>query len=361
MSKFKGCGTRDEVPNRESRLFNSKHERYYLSIPESRPIEGGNTLNGDARVVKFAHWVIRWRWPIIALSVLILIGAARGGRYLSMSTDYRIFFSDRNPYLDAHDSLEKVYTKDDNISFIIKPGSGDVFTPTFLSDIRELTQASWQIPHSRRVDSLTNYQHTFAEGDDLTVQDLVIDPDHLSSESLARVREIALNEPLLVDRIISRDGTTTNVTVTFNRPDNIQDEQPAIMRAIRALAEDFRNKNPDARVAITGVMALNNAFFESGQRDVMTLIPLMYGVLLIVMAVLLRSVSGTVATLLVIGFSAATAMGLAGWAHVKLTPISLIAPTIILTIAIADSIHLLVTLFKEMRGGAPEYLTEMWG
>ncbi|MEC4673536.1 MAG: hypothetical protein VST68_05055, partial [Nitrospirota bacterium] len=94
MSKFKGCGTRDEVPNRESRLFNSKHERYYLSIPESRPIEGGNTLNGDARVVKFAHWVIRWRWPIIALSVLILIGAASGGRYLSMSTDYRIFFSD---------------------------------------------------------------------------------------------------------------------------------------------------------------------------------------------------------------------------------------------------------------------------
>jgi len=278
--------------------------------------------------------------------------AASGGRYLSMSTDYRIFFSDRNPYLDAHDSLEKVYTKDDNISFIIKPGSGDVFTPKFLSDIRDLTQASWQIPHSRRVDSLTNFQHTFAEGDDLTVQDLVIDPDQLSPSALARVREVALNEPLLVDRIISRDGTTTNVTVTFNRPDNIQDEQPAIMKAIRALAEDFRDKNPDARVAITGVMALNNAFFESGQRDVMTLIPLMYGVLLIVMAVLLRSVSGTLATLLVIGFSAATAMGLAGWAHVKLTPISLTAPTIILTIAIADSIHLLVTLFKEMRGGA---------
>ena len=36
-----------------------------------------------------------------------------------------------------------------------------------------LTEAGWQAPYSRRVDSLANFQHTTAEGDDLYVRDLV--------------------------------------------------------------------------------------------------------------------------------------------------------------------------------------------
>jgi predicted RND superfamily exporter protein len=302
--------------------------------------------------VAFAIWVIRWRWLIILFSLLVLCTSTIGAKHLTFSTNYRIFFSDKNPLLDAQETLEKVYSKDDNLSFIIRPASGVVFTPDFLADIQALTDASWKIPYTRRVDSLTNFQHSYAEGDNLTVEDLVRTPHTLTPAELTTIKDVALKEPLLVDRIISRDGTTTNVNVTFTRPSLRSDELPAIMSAARALASTFLEKHPDARVALTGIMPMNNAFFESGQRDAMTLVPLMYGVLLVVMALLLRSVTGTISTLLVIGFSAATAMGIAGWAQIKLTPISLTAPTIILTIAIADSIHLLVTLFKEIRHGA---------
>ena len=83
----------------------------------------------------------------------------------------------------------------------------------------------------------------------------------------------------------------------------------------------------------------------------MTLIPLMYAVLLIFMVALLRSVSGTIGTLLVIGFSTAAAMGFAGYIGVKLTPISIIVPTIVLTLATADSINSLVTQLGLMRDG----------
>ena len=54
-------------------------------------------------------------------------------------------------------------------------------------------------------------------------------------------------------------------------------------------------------------------------------------------------------------FSILTGMGLAGWSGILLTPISANAPTIILTLAVADSIHILVTLFYEMRHGKSKY------
>ena len=309
-------------------------------------------LFSDAITTAYAAWVIRRRWPIIAFSLAVMIAAGWGVQFIGFGTNYRVFFSDDNPQLVAFEALQDVYNKDDNISFIIKPAEGEVFTPEMLIAIRGLTDEAWKLPYTTRVDSLANFQNSYADGDDLTVEDLVPRDATLASGDLARIRRIAMTEPLLVNRMVSPDGTTTSVNAQLTLPQERPDEVVFAMNAARALADSFRAENPDVRVAITGLVALNSAFMEASMNDMQTLNPVMFGVLLLVMAVLLRSFAGTLSTLLVISFSAATAMGLAGWAGIQLTPPSAVAPTVILTLAIADSIHLLVTILKEMRAGA---------
>ncbi len=304
----------------------------------------------ESFVVDFAQKIIRWRWLVIVLSIVLVGAAASGARFLTMSTDYRVWFSEENPQLQAFEKLQKVYTQDDNIIFIIKPAKGTVFEAKFLASVHKLTQEAWKIPFATRVDSLTNFQYSFANGDDLTVRDLIEDPN-LSEQEIAAVKAVVLDEPLLLNRIITPDSSTlsVNVTLTLLGEDNTQNAQ--IMSAARKLADAFLAENPDARVALTGTTPLDNAFATSGERDAATLVPLMYGILLLVMIALLRSFSGTFSTLIVIAFSAVTAMGIAGWLGMKLTPVSLTAPTIILTLAIADSIHILITMFKQMQQG----------
>lgn len=315
-----------------------------------RPLLG--RLFGDESTTAYARWVIRWRWPVIVLSIVMAVAAASGAQYLGFSTNYRVFFSDDNPHLQAFEELQNVYAKNDNISFVIKPAEGDVFTPELLAAIRDFTEEAWKLPFTTRVDSLTNFQNSFAEGDDLTVEDLVSRHAVLDGAAVAHIRKVALNDPRLVDNLISPDGTTTSVNAQLTLPQENPDEVVFAMNQARALADGFRAEHPNVRVAITGLVALNGAFMEASMSDMATLIPVMYGVLLLVMVLLLRSLGGTVATLLVIGFSAATAMGLAGWTGVQLTPPSSVAPTVILTLAIADSIHLLITMLREMRAGA---------
>jgi len=306
----------------------------------------------DRLVVNYASWVLRWRWPIVIILVLLSLAVASGGLFLSFTSDYRVFFGDDNPQLLAYEKLQKTYTKDDNISFVLKPDNGQVFSPEFLTALRDLTESSWQIPYSTRVDSITNFQHSFAEEDDLTVQDLVGRDTELNPAEIENIRDVALSEPLLINRVISGDAQTTSVNVTVTLPQKSEDETAEVMNFSRDLAEKFRAEYPNITLAMTGVIPLNMAFAESSVRDFQTLVPFMYGVLLLVMVVLLRSASGTFTALTVIGLSAATAMGIAGYAGIKLTPPSAIAPTVILTIAIADSVHLLVTMFREMRNGA---------
>ncbi|OUR75394.1 RND transporter [Alphaproteobacteria bacterium 46_93_T64] len=304
---------------------------------------------------RYARWVIRWRWLLVIAAVIGAVGVGTGAQHLRFTSDYRVFFSEANPQLTAYDSLQDIYTKTDNIVFVLKPEDGLIMTPKWLDVTQKLTVESWQIPYSIRVDSVTNFQNTVAEGDDLTVADLVEGPLALSKTQLERIISTAQNEPALANRIISPDNKTTAVQVTLQLP---PDDMIALNTAVEyaeKMAAKIEAENPSLRVAITGLAPLSNAFPRASMLDMQTLTPIMFGIIVVALIGFLRSFSGTIGTLIVTILSTVTAMGFAGYTGVKLTPPSAMAPTIILTIAIADCVHILVSMFHEMRAGRTKH------
>ena len=305
----------------------------------------------DSAIQTYAWGVIRWRWLVLLATVLLVAVAASGGRFLWFDTDYRVFFSRDNPQLKSFEELQNVYGKNDNVLFVLAPAGGEVFTAPVLAAVERLTEQAWQIPFSVRVDSVTNFQHTRAEGDDLFVADLVAEATSQPPEVLQEARRVALQEPLLVNRLISPSAHVTGVNVTLHLPGKSITEVPDVAAHARRLADEIHAAFPDVEIYLTGLSMLNNAFSEAGLRDMQTLVPLMYLAMFVIMFWLLRSLSSTFGTLLIVGFSAASAMGLAGWLGTGMTPPSAQAATMIMTLAVADSIHLLVTLLQEMRQG----------
>lgn len=304
---------------------------------------------------EFGGWVIRFRWWIILFAIVLVFAAASGARFLGFSTDYRVFFSKDNPQLVAFETLQNTYTKNDNIMFAVEPKDGNVFSRETLAIIEEITHASWKIPYSIRVDSVTNFQYTWADGDDLVVQDLVEKAGSFTDEQLEKIKGVALAEPLLLNRLITHKSNITGINVTINRPQKTITETPEVVAFAREIRDRFQKKHPKINIYLTGVLLMDNAFNEAGQGDMKSLVPIMYGIVLFIIAFSLRTFWGTLTTTLIMGFSILTGMGLAGWSGILLTPISANAPTIILTLAVADSIHILVTLFYEMRHGKPKY------
>jgi len=302
----------------------------------------------------FGEWVIRFRWWIILATLVMVAGSAYGIRNIGFTNNYRVFFSEENPQLQAFDALQNKYIKTDNAMISIVPKDGRVFSRETLALVEEVTRAAWQVPYSARVDSITNFQHTWAQGDDLVVEDLIENAAQYSDADLERVKRIALSEPLLMNRLINNNTDITAINITVNLPEKSVQEVPEVAGFIYRMVDEYRAKYPDIDFRLTGIVFMNNAFGESSRRDMKTLVPIMYLLIIVVMAVVLRSFWGTLAVVLVIAFSSMTAMGLAGWLGILLTPISANAPNIILTLAIADSIHVLITLFHEMRAGRPK-------
>ncbi|MFC1742486.1 RND family transporter [Candidatus Riflebacteria bacterium] len=301
--------------------------------------------------IDFGKWVVKNRWWFIIATLLLVFVTASGTRFLTINNDNRVFFSKKNPQLVALEALENTYTKNQNVLFILAPKNGEVFSRETLKAVEELTQASWKIPYSSRVDSVSNFQYSRADEDELIVEDLVLDADRLSNADLKRIKNIALAEPQLLNRNISAKSDVTSINVNILLPGKSLEEVPRVAAFARKLALDFRKKYPGIDFHITGGVMIDNAFGEASQDDMTTLIPGMYIVLLIITWISLRSIAGTIATLLVILLSMLTGMGLAGWFGISITAASINAPTIILTLAVADSIHILVTIFQQMGQG----------
>jgi predicted RND superfamily exporter protein len=297
---------------------------------------------------RYARWVIRHRWLVLIAALVTTVAAASGVPGLGLATDYRTFFSDDNPDLAAYEAVEDVYTKNDNVLFVIRPNDGDVFSPRLLGLVRDLTEDAWQIPNSTRVDGVANFQHTWADGDDLIVEDLV-GRGEITPAVSERARRVATTEPLLAGRLVAPDAGTTGVNVRISLPGESVDELPATVEHVRSLLDRYRADYPDVEIHAAGIAMMNWAFAESPTRDFGFVMPLMFASFVLAIVVFLRRFSGIFATLAVIGLSTATAVGVAGHLGVFLDPVSASAPTIILTLAVADSIHILVTWLQSLR------------
>ena len=308
----------------------------------------------------WAKFVIKNKWLVLIGTFALAMGLASQGK-MEFNGDYHVFFSESNPELEAFDALQDKYTKDDNVILVLSPSNGNVFTKDNLVAIEEFTAESWNAPYSSRVDAITNFQHTSAVGDDLYVDDLSYESSIKSEAEIQEIREKALSEPLLVNRLINEKGSVTAVNITVRLPGiDSAKEIPEVTMFVRNMVEDFKAKHPNFEVHSSGLVPLNTAFFESSMAD-MALTLIMLIIVIITTFILTRNIYSTVATLVVVLFSILSAVGFVGLMGIKLTPPSAVFPTMILTLAVADSIHILITMLQKMRNeglGKIEALTE---
>ena len=312
---------------------------------------------------QYANIVVRYRWIFLVLMLAAVILSGMGAKNLHFNNDYRIFFSPDDPHLKAFENLQDTYTKNDNALMVLAPKDGNVFTTKTLAAIEDITEKAWKTPYSIRVDSLANYQHSEAIEDDMSVGNLYEEANNLSDEDLSRIKKIAVNEPLLIHRIISEKAHVTAVNVTVELPKMIPDGKGGQMAAdptkqiteivtsVRELKEYINKTYPDIKVYLSGIVMMNNAFGEATIYDMSHLLPLALLLILITVFFLLRSISATITTMVMIIFSVATAFGLAGWLGIELSSPVMSAPIIIMTLAVADCIHILSTWITEMRAG----------
>lgn len=288
----------------------------------------------------------------MALVLLVTVLSSIGLKNLYFRGDFRIFFSQDNPQMQAFERMQAQFNKSDNMLVAIVPTTGNVFTAETLTVVKKLTDAAWQTPYSLRVDSITNFQHTEAQDDDLLVEDLLLDVADLTAEKISKIETVVLHEPALVKRLVSADGSMTAVNITLQLPEKNQNQEVSdVYNHVAALTEQLAREHPSVQFKLAGVIGLNNAFTTEAQHDASLLVPMMFVTIILLLALMLRSALAAFAVVVIIILTIASTLGLAGWAGVFLSTATVNVPTLVMTLAVADSVHLIASTQFLMRQG----------
>lgn len=307
---------------------------------------------GNRLTLAVAEWIVGHPKKSILLSLLVVLLSAAGLAGYRYSLDHRVFFGQDNPQLIAFEKLQRDYSKTDVVLMALAPKSGNVFTPDFLAVVSDLTQRSWKVPYSQRVESLTNFQHVVVDGDNISTADLVSAPQQLDKQQLAKIRQVATGEPFLVNSLVNPEGSVTAVRITLNMPGKDQlHEIPLVVDQVRALAAEIEKTHPDIAVRLAGQTIANKAFPEESQADFVRVWPWFALTMMVLLTVIFRSWQAMLVTFTTCVLAVLGGAGAVGFFHPVINDAVIVSPIMILSMAFADAIHLVVNWIQGLLAG----------
>ena len=301
-------------------------------------------------IERLADFVVNNRIRVAVLTLICAFAVFAGIPNLKLDTDGRVFMAADNPDKILLDRFEQEFAKDDNLAIIVKPADGNVFTPRTLGAIGELTEELWNLPYVRLVNSITRFQNTYADGDMMVVEDLVPDPQTVTPEEAAAARDTALDRIEIINSLISADGSATAISVIFRLPGvDLVSEIPNINAEAEPLLARYRAEYPEIEFKASGSVAISQAFATASQKDGETLTPSMLVAMLLVVGILLRSVTGALLILVLAALSALVSLGALGWTRIPINSATAVAPLMVITLAVASSVHILSSIRQTMQ------------
>jgi len=289
---------------------------------------------------------------LIYFVVATVLISAVGLKDLKLASDYKIFFDNNDKDLLRLEQIQQVYTKTENVFVMVEPPAGTVFDKTTLTLVHELTQKFWQVPFTTRVDSITNYSHSYAEGDDIVIEDFIYEREDIDADRIRFMEKEVLIEKDLLGKLVTVEGQFTAINLTTVLPGkDSKAENLAVNASVEAIIAEFKQQYPDYRFYTSGITTMNAAFLKVAKKDFVTLIPLMMVFVLVVAGLVLGSASSALTMLAIVLMSFAGALGLAGWVGIKLSAPSISAPIIMFTVIVASSVHIMVYIKRKVCEG----------
>ncbi|MCG8673247.1 MAG: efflux RND transporter permease subunit [Pseudomonadales bacterium] len=297
------------------------------------------------------RWIMAWIL-FIGLLVSSLHYHTEGFTQIKSQEGPYIFFRDSNPQFRDLQTMRETFQSDETLMFLFSPASGDVFSKESLKIVEEITNIAWTLPYVIRVESLASFQHTVVNGDELITDNLYRDPDLLTPEAIESVKSIALNEKAILGQTISLSGHATSINAFVAVEDGARIETPIIMDAARKAIADLQQTYPNADIKLLGDIPIAEAAYMTTETTLREITPIGMALVVIALWVLLRSVWCILITQLMITLSIGLGYTVFLMSDDALSSASALGSPMILTLAVADCVHILVTYLQQGAKGA---------
>ena len=288
---------------------------------------------------------------IFSCLVLVLI-LGRGITSVVFDPDMERFFPKGHPATSLSYEIDETFIRTDNLVIAINAKNNSIFTKKTLSLIESLTEKSWTVPYSIRVDSLTNYSYVRSEDDDLLVEPFIENALSLEDSFIKQREKIVEEEEIIFGSLISKDKKTTVISIIVDPPN--PDANLKLIDTVEYILEyldEAKSNHPELDIRILGTPYQEYISPKMVLSEMPIVMPSMLLLILVSVFFLLRSVFAVLATILVIVLSLISTFGSVGYIGNALNQMVITIPILIITLALADCVHLFSIFFQQRAKG----------
>lgn len=308
--------------------------------------------------------------------LLIFFALASQLPSLTMDTSTEGFLHKTDELRVKYDEFRDQFGRDEKILIAVE--TSDIFSPQFLQKLAKLHQELAQnLPYIDEVNSLINARNTHGTADSLIVDDLFeefFSSNDISKNYIDAKKQLASDNPLLKDLLFNTDKTFTNIiidTQTYSNfdangnkilvaeedefADEVFDNTPKIylsdaenseiIKSIQLITQKY--ESDDFKVHLAGSALFAGVIKQAMQDDTKSFIQKMLIMVIIVLAIMFRRVSGVVLPLFTVLLTIISALSLMAIFKEPFTVVTQIMPSFLLAVITGASIHLLSIFYKE--------------
>ena len=281
--------------------------------------------------------LVTQRW-LFLLVVVVVLGALSPGLQTSLQPDHSlgVWFLDDDPNLRAYEEFQEGFGNDEVVVVRAVPPT-EVFERENLEVLIHLSSRLEAIEGVEAVHSLMSMMSAFENpepvenGPALDVEDIPA-----TSEELEEWAEAARGNPLIAGRFLDEDEEGYVLVVEMESSKAFDDMRPAILEE---LEEVLASELADWETQRGGVGVIYQALNDLTERDFGVFLGLGYLVMFLLLFWVFRSFRMVAAALFVIAGGTVVSFGVMGWLGVQVNMITVLLPTLIAVLGIADAMH----------------------
>ena len=295
----------------------------------------------------FAKLLIKYRYLSIGLVIIVVCLLATGLTKLTFNPDLETYFPEGHPAVIRYNEIDDMFIPTDNLIIAVHSNEGTLFNGDSLKVIEELTKKSWTIPYSVRVDSLTNYSYVKSVNDDLIVEPFIEEAEKKSIEFFEKRENLVAGEDIIYKSLISEDKKTSVVSIIVDPPGpNKEDQNSELINYILGFIEPIKESNENLDIRLLGNPYLDYISPRIVKAEMPVVMPLMLLLIFLIVFLMIRSYVAVLATFVVILMSLIATFGSIGILGNPLNQMVTTIPILIITLALADCIHLFSIYFQ---------------
>ncbi|MDT8429083.1 MAG: MMPL family transporter [Pseudomonadales bacterium] len=295
-------------------------------------------------------FLIGQRHALLLLSALATLVFAIGIPRSGFDTSLGVLLTQSDPYLQERDRMVAEFPGQQEISFALLPRSGNVFERETLLALADLQREFRNIPLAISMNSILAWQSPL--GDDRLFDRTVTAQTDFSAQELADAKARVLANPFLAGTYLSPQADLALTTVRLRVAALTPEQSRATSEASIALRERLQAQHPDVEIFVS-----SEALYEQSNRDAMIsdltlLLPLILLLCSAIISYAFRSLLLGLEILIVALVTVIMTVGSLGWALQTFNTISVMAPLVVVTVAVADSVHIISLFRQSLQAGA---------